>query len=151
MYVLRSPALCTPRAALAALGAERSAAVGTAVSLEAKLSDARREADRERAEVVDLRAALSAAEVLRLVHTLQSSSQSSGSSKRSGPDNRVSLASARRCKPAMGGSSSISNAAESRKFRTLRRRARCSRLHAGCRANASSVPAHAHIYSYAAG
>ena len=51
------------RAAMAALQAERSAAVGTAVSLEVKLADARREADRERAAVVELRAALSAAEV----------------------------------------------------------------------------------------
>jgi len=48
---------------VAALQAERSAAVGTAVSLEVKLADARREADRERAAVVDLRAALFAAEV----------------------------------------------------------------------------------------
>ena len=50
-------------AAAATLQAERSAAVGTAVSLEVKLADARREADRERAAVIDLRAALSAAEV----------------------------------------------------------------------------------------
>ena len=37
--------------------------MGTAVSLESKLADARRAADVERAAVVELRAALSAAEV----------------------------------------------------------------------------------------
>jgi hypothetical protein len=48
---------------VATLRAERSAAVGTAVSLEAKLAGARRAADTDRAAVVELRAALSAAEV----------------------------------------------------------------------------------------
>ena len=58
------------RAALATLRAERSAAVGTAVSLEAKLADARRAADAERAAVVELRAALSAAEVSAVMQSV---------------------------------------------------------------------------------
>ena len=63
--VQTSKQMSAARAAVVALQAERSAAIGTAVALEVKLLDARLEADRERATVVDLRAVLSAAEVRR--------------------------------------------------------------------------------------